>query len=62
MTSRTSAEELKVGFAQIAPVWLDRQATLFKVVAAIHEAADEGAQHLGEGGDAHAAGAAPRRA
>ena len=34
---------LVVGFAQIAPVWLDREATLKKAVASIHSAADQGA-------------------
>ncbi|CAM2010686.1 carbon-nitrogen hydrolase family protein [Acanthopleuribacter pedis] len=33
---------LNVGLAQIAPVWLNRTATLAKVVAAIREAADQG--------------------
>jgi nitrilase len=40
---------LKIGFAQIAPVWLDRKATLAKVVRAIHEAADQGAGVVGFG-------------
>jgi nitrilase len=33
----------------MAPVWLDREATIAKVVAAIHQAADQGAQVLGFG-------------
>lgn len=44
-----SSSPLVVGFAQMAPVWLDRKATLGKVVAAVHEAADQGAQVLGFG-------------
>ena len=35
---------LVVGFAQIAPVALNREATLKKVVSSIHTAADQGAQ------------------
>jgi nitrilase len=35
---------LKVGFAQIAPVWLDRERTLEKVVTAAAEAAELGCQ------------------
>ena len=45
---RTSSP-LVVGFAQMAPVWLNRKATLEKVVAAIHAAADQGGQVLGFG-------------
>lgn len=37
-----SNNPLKVGVAQIAPVWLDREATLTKVVDWIHEAASQG--------------------
>ena len=40
---------LIVGFAQIAPAPLDREATLRKVVASIHTAADQGAQAVGFG-------------
>ena len=40
---------LAVGFGQVAPVWLDREATLVKVVAAIHEAANQGASVIGFG-------------
>lgn len=35
---------LRVAAAQLAPVWLDRSATIEKVLAAISEAADHGAQ------------------
>lgn len=35
-------DELKVGAAQVAPVWLDREATLDKVVAMVEEAAAAG--------------------
>ena len=42
----TGPSSLVVGFAQIAPVWFNRKATIDKVVAAIHEAADQGAQVL----------------
>ncbi|MEO5761333.1 MAG: nitrilase-related carbon-nitrogen hydrolase, partial [Vicinamibacteria bacterium] len=44
-----ASSPLVVGFAQIAPVWLDREATLKKVVACIHNAADQGAQVVGFG-------------
>lgn len=37
-----SKEELTVGLAQIAPVWLERQATLEKVEAYVEEAAGKG--------------------
>ncbi len=37
------AEPLVIAGAQIAPVWLDREATIDKVVAYIHKAADGGA-------------------
>ena len=40
---------LVIGFAQVAPVWLNRGATLGKVVAAIHRAADQGASVVGFG-------------
>lgn len=35
-------DRLTVGLAQIAPVWLDREKTLTKVLASVHQAADEG--------------------
>jgi nitrilase len=44
-----SSPPLVVGFAQIAPVWLNRKATLEKVVAAVHSAADQGGQVVGFG-------------
>lgn len=34
-------DQLKVGLAQIAPVWLNREATLEKVIEKINEAADQ---------------------
>jgi len=37
-------DSIRIAGAQIAPVWLDRTATLAKVVAAVHRAADGGAQ------------------
>ncbi len=40
---------MKIGFAQLAPVWFDREATLVRVVAALHEAADQGAEVLAFG-------------
>lgn len=40
----TASSSLVVGFAQIAPVWFNRKATIDKVVSAIHDAADQGAQ------------------
>jgi nitrilase len=44
-----TSSPFSVGFAQLAPVWLDREATLAKVVKAIHEAADQRAQVVGFG-------------
>ena len=44
-----TSSSLVVGLAQMAPVWLDREATLAKVVAAIHQAADQGASVVGFG-------------
>ncbi|MEO8361709.1 MAG: nitrilase-related carbon-nitrogen hydrolase, partial [Vicinamibacteria bacterium] len=44
-----ASSPLVVGFAQISPVWLDREATLKKVVACIHNAADQGAHVVGFG-------------
>jgi nitrilase len=38
----TSPDHLRVGVAQIAPVWLQREPTLAKVVAWVERAADEG--------------------
>lgn len=38
------SDSLRIAGAQIAPVWLDRSATLAKVSAFVHRAADEGAQ------------------
>jgi len=37
-------DTLRIAGAQMAPVWLDRAATIEKVVLRIHEAAAEGAQ------------------
>ena len=37
-------DELKVGLAQLTPVWLNRAATLDKVQLAIAEAADQSCQ------------------
>jgi len=34
-------DELKVGLAQMAPVWLDREATLKKVIGFINEAGEK---------------------
>lgn len=44
-----TASELRVGFAQLAPIWLNRDATLAKVCAAIETAAREGARLLAFG-------------
>jgi nitrilase len=38
------ADQLVVAAAQIAPVWLDRERTIAKVVASMHEAAAKGAR------------------
>ncbi|MEO7962813.1 MAG: carbon-nitrogen hydrolase family protein, partial [Gemmatimonadaceae bacterium] len=47
----TATDLLTVAAAQIAPVWLDRERTIDKVVAQMHEAASHGAQLVtfGEG-------------
>jgi len=42
-------DSLRVGFAQIAPVWLDRERTLAKVVEWVERAAAEGCQLLAFG-------------
>jgi nitrilase len=39
-----SAHIIKVALAQIAPVWLQREATIEKVLQAISEAADQQAE------------------
>jgi len=49
MTRSSSSSSLVVGFAQVAPVWLNRKATIDKVVTAIHTAADQGGQVVGFG-------------
>ena len=40
----TTSNQLTVALAQIAPVWLDRDKTIEKILAAITEAANQGAQ------------------
>ena len=42
MTSEKTADLLTVGLAQIAPVWLDREKTLARIVERIQMAADKG--------------------
>ena len=42
MNARTGTTTIKVGLAQIAPAWLDRRATIDKVIAWVARAADEG--------------------
>ena len=44
MLSTHVAETLTVGLAQIAPVWLDREQTLAKVLFQIERAAEQGCQ------------------
>lgn len=44
MPAITPDSLITVALAQIAPVWLDREATTAKIIEAIHEAADEGAE------------------
>ncbi|QJR36581.1 carbon-nitrogen hydrolase family protein [Gemmatimonas groenlandica] len=41
-----TADTLRIAGAQMAPVWLDRNRTLAKVISAIHGAADDGVQLL----------------
>ncbi|WP_367388348.1 carbon-nitrogen hydrolase family protein [Lewinella sp. LCG006] len=41
-----SDDQLKVGFAQIAPVWLQRQATIDKMLSYIQQAGEQGCQLL----------------
>ncbi|UTW44363.1 carbon-nitrogen hydrolase family protein [bacterium SCSIO 12696] len=45
----TQSNELTVALGQIAPVWLDRDRTIDKILAAISEAADKGAQLIAFG-------------
>ena len=40
----TDSKQLTVALAQLAPVWLDREQTLEKILAAVDEAAQENAQ------------------
>jgi len=40
----TISHQLTVALAQIAPVWLNRDLTINKILAAISEAADKGAE------------------
>ena len=40
MTQTNDAERLTVGMAQIAPVWLNRDQTLTKILAYAHDAAE----------------------
>jgi len=42
MNTATESMTIKVGLAQIAPVWLNRRATVEKVIAWVDRAADEG--------------------
>jgi nitrilase len=51
MTSAKKPDSLKVGLAQIAPVWLNREHTLEKVLKYIEEAAEAGCDLIafGEG-------------
>ncbi|MGB1237863.1 MAG: carbon-nitrogen hydrolase family protein [Pseudomonadales bacterium] len=49
MSDVASTQRLKVGLAQIAPVWLDREATLAKVVAKIEEGAAQGVELMAFG-------------
>ena len=44
VNNESPPDELKVGVAQMAPVWLDRERTLDKVVAYVEQAAGEGCQ------------------
>lgn len=43
-TGDTGGDSLRVAIAQIAPVWLDREASLHKIIAALDEAAAGGAK------------------
>lgn len=40
--SRNSVDRLRVGMAQIAPVWLQRESTLEKIASYTRSAADAG--------------------
>ena len=44
-----STDHLKVGIAQIAPVWMNREQTLAKIARYVKLAADEGCQLLAFG-------------
>ena len=39
-------EQLKVGFAQMAPIWLQRQPTMDKMLAYVQQAGEQGCQLL----------------
>ena len=43
MPEISANSKMKVALAQIAPVWLNREATLVKIMKAVQEAADKGA-------------------
>lgn len=42
MVSKLTCERLTVGLAQMAPIWLDREATLVKIIERVNAAADKG--------------------
>lgn len=49
MSSSSASDHLTIALAQIAPVWLDRAATLDKIIAFTREAAGQGARFIAFG-------------
>jgi len=49
MTYPNDTETLTIGIAQIAPVWLERERTLDKILTQVHAAADAGCQLIAFG-------------
>jgi nitrilase len=46
LSDTKSADHLIVGFAQLAPIWLNRERTLAKILAFVHDAGKKGCQLL----------------
>ena len=44
MTKSQNTDHLKIALAQIAPIWLDRQRTLDKILTYVNEAAEAGCE------------------
>ena len=46
MAKKQTADQLKIGIAQISPVWLNRQKTLDKILEYVNKASKQGCQLL----------------